>query len=108
MERCLEHLRGLKAPRVLDVGVGSGAIALALADEHPGARVTAVDNSQDALALARENLAGAGVDGRVELFHGDLLGGRRGPVRPRRLEPAVRLAGRVRDASAGDPALGAA
>ena len=55
VERCLALLAGLEAPRVLDVGVGSGAIALAIADEHPGARVTAVDVSADALALAREN-----------------------------------------------------
>jgi release factor glutamine methyltransferase len=55
VERCLELLRGERAPRVLDLGTGSGAIALALADEHPGARITAVDSSPDALALAREN-----------------------------------------------------
>jgi release factor glutamine methyltransferase len=79
VERCLEHLSGLDAPHILDVGVGSGAIALALADEHPGARVTAVDRSRDALALAEENLAGAGVDGRVELHRGDMLGGLEGP-----------------------------
>jgi release factor glutamine methyltransferase len=47
--------RGAREPRVLDVGTGSGAIALAVADEHPGARVTAVDSSPDAVALAREN-----------------------------------------------------
>jgi release factor glutamine methyltransferase len=56
VERCLELLRGVDAPRVLDVGTGSGAIALALKDEQPAARVTAVDTSPDALALARENV----------------------------------------------------
>jgi len=55
VERCLALLAGEPAPRVLDLGTGSGAIALAIADEHPGARVTAVDSSPEALALAREN-----------------------------------------------------
>ena len=55
VERCLALLAGESAPRVLDLGTGSGAIALAIADEHPGARVTAVDSSPEALALAREN-----------------------------------------------------
>ena len=59
VERCLELLRGHEEPAVLDVGTGSGAIALAIADEHPGARVTAIDVSEEALALARENAAGA-------------------------------------------------
>jgi release factor glutamine methyltransferase len=75
VERCLEHLRGLAAPRVLDVGVGSGAIALAIADEHPGARVLGVDSSRRALSLASENHALADVDGRVALAHGHLLHG---------------------------------
>jgi release factor glutamine methyltransferase len=61
VERCLELLRGHEEPAVLDVGTGSGAIALAIADEHPGARVTAIDVSEEALALARENAAGAGL-----------------------------------------------
>jgi release factor glutamine methyltransferase len=68
VERCLALLAGLDAPRVLDVGVGSGAIALALVDEHPGARVTAVDVSPEALSLARENAARLGLD--VELRAG--------------------------------------
>jgi release factor glutamine methyltransferase len=79
VERCLEHLRDLEAPRVLDLGVGSGAIALAIADEHPGARVLGVDSSQEALSLARENHSLAAVDGRVELVGGNLLGGIPGP-----------------------------
>src|SRR6185437_7711407 len=55
VERCLDLLRDMDEPRVLDVGTGTGAIALAIADEHPGAQVTAVDVSPEAVALAREN-----------------------------------------------------
>jgi release factor glutamine methyltransferase len=79
VERCLARLDGLAEPHVLDVGVGTGAIALAIAEEHPGARVLAVDRSADALALARENLAHASVNGRVELRRGDLLADVSGP-----------------------------
>jgi release factor glutamine methyltransferase len=62
VERCLELLQDERRPRVLDLGAGTGAIALALADEHPGARVTAVDTSPDAVALARENAERLGLD----------------------------------------------
>jgi release factor glutamine methyltransferase len=55
VERVLALLEGIASPRVLDIGVGSGAIALALKDEREDARVTGVDVSTDALALAREN-----------------------------------------------------
>ena len=79
VERCLALLSGIEEPRVLDVGVGSGAIALAIADEHPGARVLGVDSSEGALALAGENRDRAGVNGRVALAHGDLLAGVSGP-----------------------------
>jgi release factor glutamine methyltransferase len=75
VDRCLEHIRGVARPAVLDVGTGSGAIALAIADEHPGARVTGFDNSTDALDLARENLDAAGLGERVHLLEHDLTRG---------------------------------
>lgn len=65
VDRCLELLRDIPEPRVLDVGVGSGAIALSIADEHSGARVTGVDLSAGALALAHENAERLGL--HVEL-----------------------------------------
>jgi release factor glutamine methyltransferase len=78
VERCLALLAGLDRPRVLDVGVGSGAIALAIVDEHPGARVVGIDASDDALALAGENSDRAGLP--VELRRHDLFTGLpRGP-----------------------------
>jgi release factor glutamine methyltransferase len=61
VERCLALIAGLDAPRVLDVGVGSGAIALSIADEHPGARIVGVDRSAAALSLARENAERTGL-----------------------------------------------
>ena len=73
VERALAHLNGLEAPRVLDVGTGSGAIALAIADEHPGARVTAIDVSREALSLARENVERTGLS--IELIEHDLRAG---------------------------------
>ena len=70
VERALALIDGVKAPRVLDVGVGSGAIALALKDERPDAHVTGVDESESALALARENAEQLGLD--VDLRLGGL------------------------------------
>jgi release factor glutamine methyltransferase len=80
VERCLAHLGALESPRVADVGTGSGAIALAIADEHPGARVVAVDRSEGALARARENQERTGRAGPVELRQGDHRDGLAGPV----------------------------
>ncbi len=56
---------------ILDLGTGTGALALALATKYPDARVTAVDKSADALALAAENTAACGLDGRVGLLASD-------------------------------------
>ena len=78
VERCLALLAELEEPRVLDVGTGSGAIALAIADEHPGALVTAIDSSREALELARENAEATGLAARVELVEHDLASGLQG------------------------------
>jgi release factor glutamine methyltransferase len=67
VERALALVGGVPEPRVLDLGVGSGAVALAIADEHPGARVTGVDTSAEALELARENAARLGLDVELRL-----------------------------------------
>ena len=79
VERCLRRIRRIAEPRVVDVGVGSGAIALAIADEHPGARVSAVDCSPRALGVARHNAKRTGLADRVTLVEGDLFGGLPGP-----------------------------
>lgn len=61
--------------RVVDVGTGSGAIALALAHDAEHAEVAAVDVSADALSLARENADALNLTGRVTFFESDLLAG---------------------------------
>jgi release factor glutamine methyltransferase len=62
-----------RGARVLDVGTGSGALALALADERPELDVSGADVSEDALALARVNGERLGLS--VEWLHADLLAG---------------------------------
>jgi release factor glutamine methyltransferase len=59
--------------RVVDVGTGSGAVALALKDERPDLEVTATDVSEDALAVARANAERLGL--HVAFAHADLLAG---------------------------------
>jgi release factor glutamine methyltransferase len=61
VELALEWLPRAGAPRVLDLGTGSGAIALAIARERPDAQVLATDASPEALAVALENRARLGI-----------------------------------------------
>ena len=60
-------------PRVVDVGTGSGIIAITLALHLPRAQVWAVDRSRDALQLARENARRHAVEDRIHFSQGDLL-----------------------------------
>lgn len=73
-----KSLEGVTAPLVVEVGTGTGAIAIACAKEIEGAKVLATDISNDALALARENAdangLGEGTEGKSLAFaQGDLL-----------------------------------
>lgn len=65
--------KGLASPRILDVGTGSGCIAVAATANLPAAQVTAIDNSPQALAVARENAARHGVIDRIRCIQSDLL-----------------------------------
>jgi release factor glutamine methyltransferase len=90
VELALESLRDVPSPVIVDVGTGSGCIALSLAHERPDAEVHAVDLSQAALRVARGNAARLGLADRVRFHHGDLL------------EPVRRLSGKV-DLVASNP-----
>jgi release factor glutamine methyltransferase len=73
VEAALDALRGRERPLLVDVGTGSGCIALSLAAERPDARVHATELSGAALAVARANASRLGLAGRVVFHQGDLL-----------------------------------
>lgn len=75
VERCLALLADVPKPRVLDVGTGSGAIALALADERPDAVVTALESSPEAIEVARENACRTGLSDRIRIVEADFREG---------------------------------
>ena len=71
-ERALALVADAAKPRALDLGTGSGCIAVAMAAGHEGARVTATDSSPGALAVARANAERHGLAKRIEFLAGDL------------------------------------
>jgi release factor glutamine methyltransferase len=73
IEKVLELATSFQQPRIVDIGTGSGAIAVALAHHLPQAQITATDISEPALAVARENAERNGVAGRLRFLQGDLL-----------------------------------
>jgi release factor glutamine methyltransferase len=74
VERVLGLAAGFQAPRIVDVGTGSGAIAIALAHHLPNAAITAIDLSAAALTMARQNAQRNQVSHRIRFLEGDLLG----------------------------------
>ena len=75
VERTAAFLQESDAPRILDLGTGSGAIAVALAKELPGARVVATDINEETLRLASGNADANGVADRIEFHRADWLDG---------------------------------
>jgi release factor glutamine methyltransferase len=73
VEAAVKTLRGVASPVVVDVGTGTGCIAVAIAKELPSATVHAVDVSSAALDVARENARRHGVADRVRFHEGDLF-----------------------------------
>jgi release factor glutamine methyltransferase len=79
IEVVLPLARLLPNPRIVDVGTGSGCIALALAKELPGAEIHATDISAESLELAGVNVARHQMESRIHFHRTDLLHGLRGP-----------------------------
>lgn len=75
IETVLELARQHPPQRVVDVGTGSGCIALALAREFPRAEIQATEFSADALEIARANAARHQLQQRIQFHHADLLAG---------------------------------
>lgn len=73
IETALKLLPEDSTASVVDIGTGSGAIALSLAVERPGLRIAATDIDADTLELARENAELHGLGERIRFFYGDLL-----------------------------------
>jgi release factor glutamine methyltransferase len=89
VEEAVKALRGVERPVVVDVGTGTGCIAIAIAKELPSATVHAIDLSPAALAVASENVRRHGVESRVRLHEGDLFAPLAGVVAPGTVDVVV-------------------
>ncbi len=74
VEKVLVLSARFQSSRIVDVGTGSGAIAIALAHHLPNAAITAIDLTAGTLTIARQNAALNGVSHRISFLEGDLLG----------------------------------
>jgi release factor glutamine methyltransferase len=102
----LAAIGGRERPVVVDACTGTGAVALAIAQEHEGARVAAADVAPEAVALARDNARGLGL--RVRVVRADLLAPFRSPLDLVTCNPPYVPASRRDDLPAevlADPAL---
>ena len=73
IETVLDKLSNFHSPKILDIGTGTGNIAIALARNLPDSHITSVDISQDALDLAASNARLNGVEKQINLIQGDIL-----------------------------------
>jgi len=85
VEKVMESLRNLSSPEIIDLGTGSGAIAISLARNIKDSFVYAVDISSDALKVARRNARKHGVEDRMDFLCGDLFE----PLRNRKREETI-------------------
>jgi release factor glutamine methyltransferase len=79
VERALAWIEPQKVVRAVDVGTGSGCIAVTLAAEAPALRIVATDLSANALRVARSNARRHSVENRIQSVQADLLGALSGP-----------------------------
>jgi len=105
VEEAVKALRGAERPVVVDIGTGTGCIAVAIAKEVPSATVHAVDISPAALAVARENVRRHGVEARVHLHLGDMFAPLAGVLAPGSVDVVVSNPPYVRRNEEFDPEI---
>jgi release factor glutamine methyltransferase len=73
VDAVIDGLAGAGGPHVVDLCTGSGCVAVSIAHEIPTSQVWAIDANEQAVAAARRNALYAGVQNRVQVFHGDMF-----------------------------------